>query len=716
MLIRIERDFEAYLDEISLITILLPYDYYEGKSAAFFIKSDEERSQLEMLSSEPIEDFIKYSCRLDQSIDIGSEYLIEDEHGNTTDLQIGAVIRTKEFDDIFYIERRLGFTYTKEATSFSLWAPTAGTVKLRLFNNDGRESEKWPMNRGEKGVWELTIDGDLEGRKYTYLVCVNLRWQEAVDPYAVALTPNGEHGVIVNLKKTAMTKRELPRLSSPVDAIIYETHIRDFTIHHDSGVSQKGLYNGAAEINTKSSDGGLTGLSYAADLGVTHIQFLPFHDFAGVDEVKSNNEYNWGYNPLHFNVPDGSYSTDPGDPYTRIKELKELISTVHSLGLRVITDVVYNHVYERESSSFEKIVPGYFFRHDAFGMPSNGTGVGNDIASERKMVRKFIIDSVLFWQKEYHVDGFRFDLMGILDIETMNLIREKTAEIDSSILLLGEGWELNTPIPAGQKASMRNQLKMPGIAHFNDKFRDRIKGSTFHLYDKGYALGNAGYYQDASEVISGSIGMCDEKGLFLSPEQSINYVEAHDNHTMWDKITACFQDGDEQELKLRHRLATVLTILSQGVPFFHSGQEFFRTKHGVGNSYRSSNEINQMDWSRKAQYKDHVNYIKGMISIRQKHGAFRFSEAEDIRKHLRVLEEVKPVLGFLLHDVQEFGSWSRILVFFNPFQNPCPAVLPEGIWSVIANDQSAGVNELEAVSKKIELKPISTYVLIQEEI
>lgn len=716
MLIKIERDFEAYLDEISLITILLPYDYYEGKSAAFFIKKDQERVQLELLGSEPIEEYIKYSCRLDQSIDIGSEYWIEDEHGNETDLQIGAVIRTEEFDELFYTECKLGFTYAKEKTSFALWAPTAGKVKLRLFNDDGSDSQEELMKRGDKGVWELTIDGDLEGRKYTYLVCVNLRWQESVDPYAVALTPNGEHGVIIDLKKTAMTKRELPALISPVDAIIYETHIRDFTIHHDSGVSQKGLYNGAGEINTKSSDGGLTGLSYAADLGVTHIQFLPFHDFAGVDEVKSNNEYNWGYNPLHFNVPDGSYSTDPGDPYARIIELKELISTVHSLGLRVITDVVYNHVYERESSSFEKIVPGYFFRHDAFGMPSNGTGVGNDIASERKMVRKFIIDSVLFWQKEYYVDGFRFDLMGILDVETMNLIRKKTVENDSSVLLLGEGWELNTPIPAEKKASMRNQSKMPGIAHFNDRFRDRIKGSTFHLYDKGFALGNAGYYQDAAEVIGGSIGMLDEKGLFLSPEQSINYVEAHDNHTLWDKITACFPDEDEHELMLRHRLSTVMTILAQGVPFLHSGQEFFRTKQGVGNSYRSSNDINQMDWSRKEKYVDHVDYIKGILSIRKKHGAFRFREAERIRKHLRILEERKPVLGFALQEVKEFGSWNQILVFINPFHDVCIVDLPEGRWSVIANDQYAGINELEAVSENFKLKPISTYVLIQEEI
>lgn len=713
LLIMIQRDYEAYLDEISLITILLPYDYYEGKSACFFLIEDQEQRPLEILSSESIEGYVKYSCKPEMAIEISSEYSVKDEHGNTTDLQIGAVIRTKEFDDLFYYDGDLGFVYTKERTTFTLWAPTAGKVKLRLFDRNNKTPQEFLMKREEKGVWTFTMDGDLEGRKYTFLVCVNLRWQEAVDPYAVALTPNGEHGVIINLEKTTLSKKNLPRLKSPVDAIIYETHIRDFTIHHDSGTANKGLYIGAGEMNTKSSDGGLTGLSYVKDLGITHIEFLPFHDFAGVDEIKRSDEYNWGYNPLHFNVPDGSYSAKPEDPYARIKELKELIASVHSLGLRVITDVVYNHVYERETSSFEKIVPGYFFRHDAFGMPSNGTGVGNDIASERKMVRKFIIDSVLFWQKEYYVDGFRFDLMGILDIETMNLIRKKTIEIDPSILLLGEGWELNTPLPPSQKASMRNQAQMPGIAHFNDRFRDRIKGSTFHLYDKGYALGNAGYYQDAAEGIAGSVGIAEARGLFHSPSQSINYVESHDNHTLWDKITACFPDGDEHEMLLSHRLATVITLLSQGIPFLHSGQEFFRTKQGVGNSYRSSNEINQMDWSRKAKYNDQVDYIKGIISIRRQHGAFRFSDTEKIRKHLHIVENIKPVLGFALQDVQEFGIWSHILVFINPFQRICSVELPEGKWSVIANDQYAGLTELELVSATMDLEPISTYVLIQ---
>ncbi len=340
------------------------------------------------------------------------------------------------------------------------------------------------------------------------------------------------------------------------------------------------------------------------------------------------------------------------------------------------------------SPSFEKIVPGYYFRHDQFGMPSNGTGVGNDIASERLMVRKFIIDSVAFWMKEYQVDGFRFDLMGIIDVETMNEVRRTVDEIDDTAVIIGEGWDLNTPISSEQKANIRNQKKLPKIGQFNDWFRDSIKGSTFNLYDRGYALGNEHYYEAAKQVLAGSIGIeKSSQGIFLEPVQTVNYVESHDNHTLWDKLEISDQDADPAISQKRHRLATAMVILAQGIPFLHSGQEFFRTKNGNGNSYRSPDEVNWLNWDRKALYQENIDYIKGLIEIRKSHQGFRLSSAKAIRHHLNFLDISKPCIGYFLKEVGQYGKWRSILVLYNPTVQLAEVVLPaKGKWSILADD------------------------------
>ncbi|AIE61072.1 type I pullulanase [Bacillus methanolicus] len=716
-MIAIDRQFLAYLDDLQVITILLPNSYHGGSSSYFHLTNEEINSELTIIETVKLDDSIKYICHSEIEPEFGKQYWITDEHEGKTDLQIGAVIRTQAFDERFYYDGNdLGITYSKEKTIFKLWAPTAVKVKLKLHEPGGKELEPLPMERGEFGVWFTEVHRDLECYHYSYLVCVNLEWKEAVDPYAVAVTVNGKKGVIVNLAKTRREKPSLPPFQHAVDTVIYETHIRDFTIHPNSGVKNKGLYSGAGETGTTGKDGLPTCLSYVKDLGITHIEFLPFHDFEGVDELKPANKYNWGYNPLHFNVPEGSYSTNPHDPYKRIIELKEMIYSIQKQGIRVIMDVVYNHVYIREQSSFEKIVPGYYFRHDEFGMPSNGTGVGNDIATERKMVRKFIIDSVLFWLKEYHVDGFRFDLMGIFDIETINEIRKAVSEIDESVIIIGEGWNLNTPIPPEKKANIRNQKYLPEIGQFNDWFRDSIKGSTFNLYDRGYALGNEYYYESAKQLLVGSIGFEKmDKGIFTEPIQSVNYVECHDNHTMWDKINLCEEGTDEEIKQKHHRLATVMVLLSQGIPFLHSGQEFFRTKKGVGNSYRSPDEINWLDWDRKIQFADNVEYIKGIISIRKSHKAFRFHRADLIRKHIRFLPYPKPLIGCFYEDVQEFGHWKTILVVLNPLRTVQKIDLPlGGKWEILADHKNAKAKPFRSISQKqIEVNPVSSYVLVK---
>ena len=711
-----DRNFQAYLDEMDIITILLPLTYHHGLSSTFSILDESQKvTALQIIKKQQIENNNKYICRLAEEISFGHPYWIIDEHGGKTELQIGAVIRTDSFDEkFFYDGNDLGVSIEENQTQFKLWAPTAAQVKLKLRQPNNTFSEIIKMRREEKGVWSVLVHSDLELYQYTFLVLVNQDWRESVDPYAVAVTANGELGVVVNLEKTRRQKPYLPPFENPVDAIIYETHIRDFTIHPDSGVKHKGLYLGAGELNTKGKDNEPTGLSYVKDLGITHIEFLPFNDFAGVDETEPNKEYNWGYNPLHFNVPEGSYSSNPSDPYARIIELKQLIDSIHSQGIRIIMDVVYNHVYIKETSSFEKVVPGYYFRHNELGFPSNGTGVGNDIASERKMVRKFILDSIRFWMEEYHIDGFRFDLMGILDIDTMKEVRRTCNSIQEGTLIIGEGWNLNTPLPIDKKAIIRNQSKLPDIAQFNDKFRDKIKGNTFYLYDKGYVLGNEHYYEEAKEVITGSVGIDEEEsGLLLNPSQSVNYVECHDNHTMWDKLISCLPDMDELLHIKYHRLATGLVVLSQGIPFLHSGQEFFRTKRGDGNSYKSPDHINRLDWNRKKFYSDNVNYIKGLIQIRKQFPCFRLKTGDTIRECIQVLPLPIPLIGYSIqnenHDITE------VLLLINPTRSKQSIQIPDGKWSVLADDEKVGISSKQIISgKEMVLEPVCLTILAKK--
>jgi pullulanase len=711
--ITIKRDFYAYLDKMQIITILLPFSYNKGQSNEFYFMEGDLKQSLTIKEKINLKDAIKYICYTPLILQFGQTYWITDEHKGKTDLQMGAVIRTPEFDQLFYYDGNdLGVSYQTNKTQFKLWAPTATAVRLTLTSKNGSK-DICDMTRQERGIWSYEEQGDLEGFHYTYLVCVNLRWCEAVDPYAVAVTANGKEGVIIDLEKTRSPKPALPPFEHAVDAIIYESHVRDLTIHPESGASFKGKYLGAAELGTFSPAAGITGLSYIKDLGITHIEFLPLNDFEGVNELGDYCDYNWGYNPLHFNAPEGSYSTNPNEPYTRINELKRLIRTIHEQGIRVILDVVYNHVFDKENSSFEKLVPGYYFRHDEFGMPSNGTGVGNDMASERLMVRKFILDSVHFWIQEYQIDGLRFDLMGILDIDTMNAVRELTDQLDPTFLLIGEGWELNTPLPLEKKATLRNQQMLPRIGQFNDQFRDGIKGSTFALSDKGYVLGNVEKVPIAKHVISGSISLAEGKiGLFNEPGQTVNYLESHDNHTMWDKFSKILHPNQDCMRKF-HRLATTILLLSQGIPFLHSGQEFYRTKNGNGNSYNAPNSINQLDWVRKQTFKNDVDYIKGIIELRKSHQAFRFRTSAQIRSHFEWMEIPEPLLSYRLKDIKAYGGWSELLVIFNPTTSVQTIQIPVCMgWKMLVNHERAGSQPvMEIKNQQLRVEPISALVL-----
>ncbi|WP_459503244.1 type I pullulanase [Bacillus sp. C1] len=710
-MLKVKRPFEAYLDEVNKITILLPHTY--GTSRTFFMQEGHRISPLDITKTTMLPAATKYECYVEDPLDVGKYYTVRDERNEETDLQIGAVIRTAIFDEKYYYDGSdLGARYEREKTTFKMWAPTARLAKIRIYTSD-KEYTDYDMQREENGVWSHILQGDFELARYTFLVCINLIWNEAVDPYAKSVSVNGKYGIVIDLLKTYVKEQiTLPKLEFVTDAILYELHIRDATIHENSGVEKKGTYKGLTEDNTKGQLGTKTALSYIKDLGVTHVEILPLHHYAGVDETKPFATYNWGYNPLYYNVPTGVYASDPSDPYNRIKECKQLIRTFHEHGLRVILDVVYNHVYERETSSFEKLVPGYYFRHDENGMPSNGTGVGNDLASERKMMRKFIIDSALYWLTEYNVDGFRFDLMGILDVDTMNELEKEVRKIKQDALLLGEGWDLQTPLPLEEKATLHNANKMPRIAQFNDQFRDVVKGSTFDVSKRGFAFGGSVDPLHLQYVLTGSLINEKGDGLFLEPLQSINYVECHDNMTMWDKIVCSNQETEEIQ-KRRHRLATAMTLFAQGIPFLHAGQEFYRSKKGNENSYNALDEINQLDWDQKEKEMKTITYIQGLIAIRKAHRAFRFQSAYLIKKHMTFLQVDCNVVAYHLQNVGEFGTWKEIVVVFHNGTQIKTISLPKyEMWYVLVDSANAKVQPIASFEgNELQLAPISSYIL-----
>jgi pullulanase len=713
----ISRQYEAFLDTFHTVTFILPYAYHGGQSDCFFLIKDGSKIGLQIQEKIPLGDAMKYSALLHEELELGKTYKIVDEHNTETDLQIGAVIRTEEFDRQFFYEGDdLGVTLLEDAAVFKVWSPTSTEVKLKLKAPSEEEAVQYPLERKENGVWELTVRENIEGYYYTFMTCINLVWNELIDPYAKAVSYNSEWGCAVDPDRIGPRCASLESLPSPVDAVIYELNVRDFSSAKESGMKFKGKYLAFTEKEARTPNGFSSGIQYLKELGITHVELLPVNDFDGVSDDPKDNRYNWGYNPLFFNVPEGSYSMKPHDPGERIHELKSAIHSLHEENIRVILDVVYNHVYVKETSSFEKLVPGYFFRHDENGLPSNGTGVGNDFASERSMARKFIKDSIRYWMKTFGVDGFRFDLMGILDVTTMNEIRQEADLILPGAILIGEGWDLNTPLPANRKANLRNANSLKGIGQFNDGFRDTIKGSTFNLHDKGFALGHGKLEGKVAQVLTGSIGTPDgEKGIFKEPAQSVNYVESHDNHTLWDKMKACLEE-EEETLKKRQKLATSMVLLSQGIPFIHAGQEFFRTKQGIENSYRSPVEINQLDWLQRERHDGDIGYVRGLIAIRKSHGAFRFRKSELIRKYASVSHPEENLVTVHYRDVHPYGPWNELLLlFYSGRSNNVKFPLPKGkSWTLLADGSGANVNGLgELKGDSIEVEGLSSYLIVR---
>lgn len=643
------------------------------------------------------------------------EKLFSDKRDKETiDKEMFLFVRSNDFDNYFSYDGELGALYEKEGTLLRVWTPTAKSVEVWIYADDSFKgpSTKIEMVQKPKGIFEAYLPGDQHGTIYVYkILFLNNRESISVDPYARATTVNGMKSVIADLNRTNPDGwgERLPAFGLPEEAIIYELHIRDFSISETSGIVNKGKFLGLTEKNTQNASGRKTGLDYLIDLGITHIQILPMFDYATVDEANlTEPQYNWGYDPLNYNVPEGSYSTDPFDPFNRIFELKQMIRTLHENGLRVIMDVVYNHVYDPKDQALERTVPGYFYRYNADGSLANGTGVGNDTASERHMMRKYIIDSVKYWAKEYHLDGFRFDLMGIHDSVTMNAIREALDKIDPSIIIIGEGWEMSTPLPEDLKASQKNAQAMPRIAHFNDSIRIALKGSDFgDEKDRGFISGK-NYLEDLLlRNIKGAMHL-SSRSSYVDPEQVIQYVEAHDNLTLYDKLLRSNPDDSEEVRIKRHTLATSIVLLSQGVPFIHGGQEFLRTKAGVANSYQSPDEINQFEWERVTTFQESVAYVKGLIALRKSEYLFRLHTHEEIDTHFTMLSENFNIVAFSLTN-----SEKKYIVIFNGNRSDVIFRIQKGKYAILVEDNQVFLESMpEAVlMEKILVKAHTTSVL-----
>ncbi|MED2843506.1 type I pullulanase [Bacillus toyonensis] len=655
----------------------------------------------------------------EQKIDLKQTYKVKIENLAYMNTEIGKVIRSEEFDKLFYYSGNdLGNIYSPQHTKFRVWAPTASEAKLVTYKKwNDKIGTEINMQQGEKGTWKAEIKGNQKGLFYTYKVKIGDKWTEAVDPYVRAASVNGDKGVVIDLNETNPKKwkaNKKPEFKKPEDAIIYELHVRDLSIQPESGIKQKGKYLGVTEKGTKGPEGVKTGLDHMKDLGVTHVQFLPIFDYASVNEETLNEpQYNWGYDPKNFNVPEGSYSTNPYEPTVRITELKQMIQVLHDNNLRVVMDVVYNHMYNAAESNFHKLVPGYYYRYNEDGTFANGTGVGNDTASERKMMRKFMVDSVTYWAKEYNLDGFRFDLMGIHDYETMNEIRKAVDQIDSSIILHGEGWDLNTPLAAELKANQKNAEKMKGIAHFNDNIRDGLKGSVFEEKENGFVNGKQNMEDRIKKGITAGIDYDTNSSTYQDPEQVLTYVEAHDNHTLWDKLELT-NPGDSAEVrKQMHKLSSSILLTSQGIPFLHAGQEFMRTKYGDHNSYKSPDSINQMDWLRRAAYNNEVDYMKGLIDLRKKYPAFRMTSTEQIKKHISFIDAPKNVIAYSIDGKGNGNKNENFMVAHNANRESVDITLPsKGPWKVLVDGKQAGSKTLYVVhNNKIKVPALSSFVL-----
>ena len=637
---------------------------------------------------------------------------------------------SEEFEQAYtYNGDDLGANWTKDATTFKLWAPTASRVQVRLYESGtpGTEDmlEELEMVAGENGTWSAVKEGDLNGVYYTYLVEVDGVTREACDPYARTTGVNGKRAMVIDMESTnpeGWEQDKDPHAGNNItDAVIYELHVRDLSVDESSGITNKGKFLGLIETGTTNPNGVPTGLDHIKSLGVTHIHLLPSYDYGSVDETRLDEpQFNWGYDPVNYNVPEGSYSTDPYHGEVRVKEFKQTVKGLHDNGISVIMDVVYNHVYDAEQFCFNQIVPQYFSRVNENGKYSAGSGCGNDTASERSMVKKYIVDSVTYWADEYHIDGFRFDLVGLIDTETINEVVREVHKTHPNVIFYGEGWTMSTEMTKEgyTMTTQKNSTETPEFAFFSDNLRDALRGPMNNDYSPGFISGAGGYANNVANCFLGQPIWCK------SPTQNINYASCHDNLALFDRIqTATKNKYTFDEQARMNRLAAAVVMLSQGVPFFQAGEEMLRTKAKPEggfdeNSYKSSDEINNLKWNDldKEAYQDMVEYYTGLIAFRKAHPALRMTSAEDVAAGItKITEDLETnVLAFQFAPGVNGEDNEGMFVVFNGKLKDTTVQLPEGKWTIYIQGDQAGTTPLGTVEGSVTVGTQSTTVLVRE--
>ena len=652
-------------------------------------------------------------------------------HGYDYSIQANTVYASKRFAKEFtYTGKDLGATWTANGTTFKVWAPTAEAVRVALYvggtaGTDDR-IEVIPMTRLAAGVWKASADGNRHGQYYTYLVKRSGEEVEAVDPYARTTGVNGHRGMIIDLNSTNPKGWDKDRNPNPLksytDAILYELHVRDFSIDETSGVSpaNRGKYLAFTENGTKTPSGAPTCMDYLKGLGITHLHLLPVYDYGSVDESRLNEpQFNWGYDPVNYNTPEGSYSTDPYHGEVRVAEFKQMVKALHDNGISVVMDVVYNHVFEAGSFCFNRIVPGYFSRTLADGSYSNGSGCGNDTASERAMVRKFIVESIVYWKEQYHIDGFRFDLVGLLDGDTINALVDAVHEKYPDVIFYGEGWTMDTAVEPGNfMATQPNAYRTPKFAYFSDNIRNLLAGDNGRT--KGFASGLTGEEDKLFHCFCGDTPWCPR------PTQTVNYVSCHDNYTLMDKLITSCGDGDRQALIRSNKLTAAIYMTAQGIPFIHAGEEWLREKldesgKRIENSYNASDYVNKIRWNliEKKENAEAIAYYKGLIELRKAHAALRLTTKEDVAANVEYRWITNEVLLF---NIKGKGCVpgevsDGIVIIFNATKSAktidlYAAGVARGQWEVRVNGEKAGLTRLDTVlDGKVKVEGVSAMVL-----
>ncbi|MDE6137806.1 MAG: type I pullulanase [Muribaculaceae bacterium] len=615
-------------------------------------------------------------------------------------------------------------------THFTLWSPEAQAAQVLLYPTDRNSApdDTLAMTRGDSGTWRASVPAQLYGKFYTFRIRHDGAWlPETPGVWAKAVGTNGHRAAIIDFAATDPAGWDTdrgPELKNITDAVIYEMHHRDMSMHPTSGIVHKGKFLALTEHGTHTPDGEATGIDHLKELGVTHVHILPSYDYNSVDEANlPANTYNWGYDPQNYNAPEGSYSTDPADPAARVREMKEMIKALHDAGIGVVMDVVYNHTAENDGSNFSLTAPGYYYRHNDDGSYSDASGCGNETASDRRQMSDFIVNSVKYWAKEYHIDGFRFDLMAIHDTATMDRVAAALKTVNPSIFVYGEGWTAGaSPLPAEQRALKENVARMHGIAVFSDDIRDAVKGHYSNAADRGFATGKPGNEETVKIGIVASTdhpqvdyskGNNSKFAYASAPTQIINYVSCHDDLMLTDKLAASMPGSTPAERMRAARLAQTIVFTSQGTPFMWSGEEIFRDKKGVHNSYKSPDSINAIDWSLKHTNREQFDYYRELIALRKAHPAFRMTDAADVARNIVFDKTTQPnLISYSIRNHANGDQWAEIKLVFNGSDAPAEVKIPRGDWTVIAEDGRISASGLGTTrGGRLTVAPVSALIL-----